>query len=100
LDGNHVKKAIALLEETIAAYVQTLDGDEHHPFIDYFYQVLAGVYYNNNMIPKAQDLYKKLVKSKESMYGEDAKEVIQPLFKYHRIIVDGNSISNALTTGL
>ena len=80
MDAHHVKKAIALLEETIEAYVKNLDGDEHHPFIDHFYQVLAGVYYNNNMMKQAQDAYKKLVKSKESMYGEDAKEVIQPLY--------------------
>lgn len=79
LREGQAEESIHILEQTIHGYIRTLDGDEYHPFLERFYQMLGNIYTKKDRIEKAKETFQKLLKCKERLHGEHSKEAIATL---------------------
>jgi len=59
-------KALELLENTTEDYIQNLDNDELHPFLESFYQQIGNMSFSLKQAERAHKAFERLVKCKEA----------------------------------
>lgn len=72
-------KGIELLEDLIDEYIETVDDDKYHPFLESSYQQLGNMAFSLKNKDKALEAYRCLLKCRERIHPADSKELIRPL---------------------